>query len=142
MIFSYPKGDGEALPLTVRVIAAEEQLHQREEALRARAAKLSNGFRDRLASPASLLLAAGAGYLMAEFTERRQAAPAAAPPPPDAERRAGRGFLGSLYRGALMLYDFARPMLSTYVEEKLRQHVHLGAAQHPAEEPPDIRLSS
>jgi hypothetical protein len=142
MIFSYPKGDGEALPLTVRVIAAEEQLHHREEALRARASQLSNGFRDRLVSPSSLLLAAGAGYLMAEFTERRRASAPAVPQPPHAEKRAGRGVLGSLYRAGLMLYDFARPMLSTYVEEKLRQHVHLGAAQHPAEEPPDIRLSS
>lgn len=132
MIFSYPKGDGEALPLTARVMAAEEQLHLREQAVRARASRLSDGFRDRLASPASLLLAAGAGYLFAEFTEGHRAAPPGAAPSPVA-KHGERGFLGSLYQTALMLFDLARPMLSTYAEEKLRQHVHLDAAQHPRE---------
>jgi hypothetical protein len=136
MIFSYPKGESQ-LPLSARVVNAEQQLHHREGVLRTHAATLVDDVRNRVTSPTGLLFAAGLGYLIAEALSRRTGAPPS-PSQPTTEPGAAvkPSALESALHGLTSLFLFARPFIATYIEEKVRQHVHAGENVSEGSVPP------
>ena len=70
-------------PLGTRIREAEQRLADRQRSTRVRAAALGRALHDGLSSPITLLVAAGAGFTLGQFSKRKRAQTRAdADPPP------------------------------------------------------------
>ena len=62
-------------PLNQRIREVEQQLAGRQRSIGFRAAALARNLREKLSSPITLLVAAGAGFAIGQFSKRKRAEP-------------------------------------------------------------------